>query len=230
MEPARTTTAGSQTLARGLRALELVAAARDGMSVQEIADELDVHRSIASRLLATLAEFRLTTRGQDNRYRPGAGLAALSAGVHLTLREAADPVLRDLAAELNATVSLLVVEGDEAVALAVVEPPRANYLISFRAGGHHPLGRGSAGVALLAAAAPIPGEAPAITEARKRGYASTFGEVEPGAYGVAVPLPPTPGMPRACLNLITHRVELAEAAPPTLIAAAERLHATLTSM
>ncbi|MFS3128300.1 IclR family transcriptional regulator [Nocardioides sp. Bht2] len=227
MEPARSSAAGSQTLARGLRALQLVAGARNGLSVQEIADELDVHRSIASRLLATLADFRLVTRGRDNRYLPGAGLAALSAGVHLALREAADPVLHELAAELNATVSLLVVEGDEAVALAVVEPPRVNYLISFRAGAHHPLGRGSAGVALLAASPARPGEAPAITEARSRGYAATFGEVEPGAYGVAVPLPPTPGMPAACLNLITHRADLAEGAPPTLIAAAERLHAAL---
>ncbi|TYL49718.1 helix-turn-helix domain-containing protein [Nocardioides sp. BGMRC 2183] len=227
MEPARSTAAGSQTLARGLRALELVAGAQDGLSVQEIAGQLDVHRSIASRLLATLAEFRLVARGQDNRYRPGAGLAALATGVHLTLREAADPVLRDLAAELNATVALLVIEGQEAVALSVVEPPRATYLISFRTGGHHPLGRGSAGVALLAALPPRPGEPEAVAESRERGYASTFGEVEPGAYGVAVPLPSTPGMPTACINLITHRAELAESAPPALLAAAETLHAAL---
>lgn len=227
MDSARGTSSGSQTLARGLRALELVSGAPDGLSIQEIAVELDVHRSIASRLLATLADFRLVSRGQDNRYRPGAGLAALATGIHLTLREEADPVLREVAAELNATVALLVVEGAEAVALSVVEPPRASYLISFRTGGHHPLGRGSAGVALLAAQPARPGEAAAVREARDRGYASTFGEVEPGAYGVAVPLPHTPGMPTACLNLITHRADLAEAAPPTLITAAERLHAAL---
>ena len=48
---------GSQTLDRGIRALEMVAAAPGGMTVQEVADRLEVHRTIAHRLLAT-ANFR----------------------------------------------------------------------------------------------------------------------------------------------------------------------------
>jgi len=226
MESARPA-AGAQTLARGLRALELVATSRDGMTVQEVAGELDVHRSIASRVLSTLADHRLVLRGADGRYRTGAGLAALATGVHSTLREAAEPILRELAAELGATVSLLVVEGSEAVALSVVEPPGATYVLSFRTGGHHPLGRGSAGVALLAAQPPAPGEAANVTEAREQGFASTFGEVEPGAYGVAVPLPAVAGVPAACLNLITYRPEIAADAAPVLMKAAARLHALL---
>ncbi|MBM7516090.1 IclR family transcriptional regulator [Nocardioides nitrophenolicus] len=228
MTTPRAAAPGAQTLARGLRALELVAGATEGMSVQELSAELDVHRSITSRLLTTLADFRLVTRGQDGRYRPGAGLAALATGVHMTLREAAEPILRDLAARLDATVSLLVVEGDEAVALTVVEPPRASFLISFRTGGHHPLGRGSAGIALLAALPPQPGEPEAVAEARRAGHARTYGEVEPGAYGVAAPIPHVAGMPTACINLITHRVEVADAAAPAIEAAAAELHARLS--
>ncbi|GLX49662.1 transcriptional regulator [Streptomyces hygroscopicus subsp. hygroscopicus] len=217
---------GTQTLARGLRALQLVSTAADGLSVQEVAGALDVHRSIASRLLSTLADFHLVTRGGDGRYRTGTGLAALAAGIHATLRAAADPVLHELAAELGATVSLLVVEGGQAVALSVVEPPGGVYRLSFRTGSRHPLGRGSAGVALLAAQAPSPGEAASVTEARERGFAATFGEVEPGAYGVAVPLV-VEGLPVACLNLITSRAEIAGHAAPALVAAAERLRAGL---
>jgi len=218
---------GAQTLARGLRALELVAVARDGASIQEIAAELDVHRSIASRILSTLADARLVARSADGRYRTGAGLAALAAGVHGTLRATAEPFMRELAVELNATISLLVIEGDEAVALAVIEPPSSGYVLSFRAGARHPLGRGASGVALLAASPRLPGEAEKVTIARDRGYAATFGEVEPGAYGVAVPLALDEGMPVACLNLITYRPELAESAAPQLMAAAERVSAAL---
>ncbi|MFS0884845.1 IclR family transcriptional regulator [Aeromicrobium sp. 179-A 4D2 NHS] len=214
---------GSQTLARGLRALELVAQAADGASIQEIAAELGVHRSIASRLLSTLAEARLAVRGADGRYRAGAGLAALAVGIHASLRAAAEPVMRELAAKLGATISLLVVEGDEAVALAVIEPPSSAYVLSFRTGSRHPLGRGSAGVALLAAQAAAPRETEAVRTAREQGYAATFGEVEPGAYGVAVPLRHTDGLPVACLNLITYREEIADSAAPVLMDAAERI-------
>ncbi|GAB3580829.1 IclR family transcriptional regulator [Calidifontibacter terrae] len=215
--------AGSQTLARGLRALELIGRAVDGCSIQEVAEALDVHRSIASRLLSTLVDFRFVVRGPDGRFRVGSGLAALASGVHTTLRVAAEPVLRDLAEELGATVSLLVAEGDEAVGLSVVSPARSSYHLAFQTGTRHPLDRAAGGVALRAALPPYDGEDPRVAEARTRGWAQTFGEVEPGAYGVAVPLPAVPGIPVSCLNLITHRAEIAEAAPPRLVAAATRL-------
>ncbi|MGH3349173.1 MAG: IclR family transcriptional regulator [Nocardioides sp.] len=225
-ETARPAT-GSQTLARGLRTLELVSTARDGLSIQEVATHLDVHRSIASRVLATLAEFRLVTRSPDGRYRTGTGLTALAAGIHTTLRAAAEPAMRELAEDLGATISLLVAEGSEAVALSVVEPPGAAYVLSFRTGSRHPIGRGSAGVALLAAQPALPGERDSVTEARRLGYAETFGEVEQGAYGVAVPLPSAEGVPPACLNLITHRGEVAGGSAPKLVAAAARVAAAL---
>lgn len=219
--------AGSQTLARGLRALELVATARDGVTIQEIAEQLGVHRSIASRLLATLADFRLITRGGDGRYRVGAGLAALASGIQTTLRVAAEPIMRELAEGLGATISLLVAEGDEAVALSVVSPALAQYHLAFNTAARHPLGRAAGGVALQAALPPALGEQPRVAEARARGYAQTFGEVEPGAHGVAVALPHLAGVPAACLNLITHREEIAAKAPPALMEAAARLAAQL---
>src|SRR5689334_1484700 len=88
--------AGSQTLDRGLRALELVTAAPGGMTVQEVANRLDVHRTIAHRLLATLADHHLIARGPDNRFRAGGGLAALAGGLQTTLRDTSMPIMREL--------------------------------------------------------------------------------------------------------------------------------------
>jgi DNA-binding IclR family transcriptional regulator len=96
--PARNT--GSQTLDRGIRALELVAAAPQGMTVQEVADRLEVHRTIAHRLLTTLADHHLVARGPDNRFRAGGGLTALAGGLLSTLRDTALPIMRELAEEL----------------------------------------------------------------------------------------------------------------------------------
>jgi len=221
MESARPA-AGSQTLDRGLRALEMVATARDGLTIQDVSAALGVHRSIASRLLSTLVDRRLVLRGGDGRFRAGAELAALAAGVHATLRATATPVLHQLVEQLGATIALLVAEGGEAVALEVAEPPAAPYVLSFRTGSRHPLGKGSAGAALRAALPPAPGEDEAVVQARRRGYAETFGEVESGAYGVAVPIA-VPGLPPACLNLITHRSEIATSAGPVLAEAAAQI-------
>ncbi len=214
---------GTQTLARGLHALELVAQAPDGVAIQEIAEALEVHRTIASRLLATLSDFRLVIRSADGRYRVGSGLAALASNIHSTLRGAAEPILRELAEELGATISLLVAEGDEAVGLAVVSPARSQYHLAFQTGGRHPISKAAGGIALRAALPYVAGEEARVTQARNVGYAQTMGEVEPGAYGVAVPVPAVSGMPVACLNLITHRAEIAADAAPALIAAASRL-------
>jgi DNA-binding IclR family transcriptional regulator len=46
-ETPTTTAPGSQTLARGLNALQLVADAAAGLTVQQVADGLGVHRTIA---------------------------------------------------------------------------------------------------------------------------------------------------------------------------------------
>jgi len=103
--------AGSQTLDRGIRALEMVAAASGGMTVQDVADGLGVHRTIAHRLLATLADHRLIARGPDNRFRAGGGLTALAGGVQSTLRETAIspamPDIDEMPTDHNAQVDLL---------------------------------------------------------------------------------------------------------------------------
>ncbi len=97
--------AGSQTLARGLTALQIVAASATGLTVQELADRVGVHRTIAYRLLSTLTHFRLVAKGEDGRYRPAAGLAVLGASFDRNVRQLSLPTLRALADELGTTVS-----------------------------------------------------------------------------------------------------------------------------
>jgi len=181
--PVASRNAGSQTLDRGLRALEMVAAAPDGMTVQEVADRLEVHRTIAHRLLATLADHHVVARGPDNRFRAGGGLAALANGLQSTLRETALPIMREVAEELQSTVVLLVREGEEVVGIAVASPVSATYHLAFRAGSRHPLGRGSAGIFLLSALPARPGERPEVTRARTQGLPSARARWSPARTG-----------------------------------------------
>ncbi|WP_328358829.1 helix-turn-helix domain-containing protein [Mycobacterium sp. NBC_00419] len=219
---------GAQTLARGLTALQLVAGARDGLTIQQVADAIGVHRTIAYRLLSTLASYRLVARSDDGRFRVAAGLAALGATFDNNVRELSLPILRQLADELGSTVSLLVAEGDQQVAIAVIVPTHVSYQLSFHEGSRYPLDRGAAGVALLAAMPPQPGERGLVTETRAKGWVITHGEIEPNTYGLAVPVHRPPTSPHACINLISHREDVVRRGRDAVVDAAQRLSAVLS--
>jgi DNA-binding IclR family transcriptional regulator len=220
---------GNQTLARGLRVLLAIADSRRGLTVVEVAELLGVHRSIAYRLLQTLSDFGLAARGRDGAYTPGARLATLAEAYLPTLRDVARPVMQGLADRLQSTVSLFVEQGDEAVAISLVEPTTATHHIAFRPGMRTSLSVGAAAYAIVASGPPVSGESKAIGVARKRGFARSHGEVEPGAYGVAAWIPMGQAGPRACLNLITYREDIAAAAGPDLRRAADEVSRLLRS-
>lgn len=219
---------GSQTLARGLNALQLVAGAPGGMTVQQVADGVGVHRTIAYRLLGTLAEFRLIAKGDDGRYRPAAGLAVLGASFDRNVRQLSVPTLRALADELGTTVSLLVAEGDQQVAVAVIVPTQVAYQLAFHEGSRYPLNRGAAGIALLASLPPRPGERDLVARAREQGWVITHAEIEPNTYGLAVPVHREPPAPPTCINLISHREDVVMRGKDAVLKAAKELSATLS--
>ena len=164
-----------------------------------------MHRTIAYRLLSTLTQNRYLVKGDDGRYRPAAMLAVLGASFDNNLRQLSVPTLRTLADDLGTTVSLLVAEGDQQVAVAVIVPTLVFYQLSFHEGSRHPLERGAAGIALLSSMPPRPGERDLVPLTREQGWVITHGEVEPDTYGLAVPVKRRPPSPPTCLNLISHR-------------------------
>lgn len=220
-------TAGSQTLARGLTVLKSVAAAADGLAVSEVASSVGVHRTVAYRMLNTLSDAGLVHRGEDGRYRGAAGLAVLATAAHRALLAAARPVLRATVDELGAAVALIVRDGEDAAALAVLSPTRGGFHIMFSEGSRHPLDRGAAGLATRASGPVRPGESELVAQARRKGFALTFGEVEPGMYGLAVPLDRNATGVEGCLNLISVREGQAREATRPLEAAAQRIAETM---
>jgi DNA-binding IclR family transcriptional regulator len=163
----------AQTLDRGLRLLQFVADTPAGLTVTEAANRLGVGRAVVYRLAATLVAHGLIRRDQSGRLRLGAAVLHLARRAQPLVADAALPALRELAERVGATAHLTVVEGAEAVALAVVEPSWTRFHVAYRTGSRHPLERGAAGRAILAGRT---GTADPV---------STTGELEPGAYGVA---------------------------------------------
>ncbi|MFB7654580.1 MULTISPECIES: IclR family transcriptional regulator [unclassified Streptomyces] len=171
----------SQTLDRGLRVLKLLADTDHGLTVTELSHKLGVNRTVVYRLLATLEQHALVRRDLGGRARVGLGVLGLGRQVHPLVREAAMPALRSLAEDIGATAHLTLVDGAEALAVAVVEPTWTDYHVAYRAGFRHPLERGAAGKAILSARQPS-------EAADGPGYTLTHGELEAGACGAAAPL------------------------------------------
>jgi DNA-binding IclR family transcriptional regulator len=171
----------SRTLERGVRLLHLLAAsASGGATVTELAARLESSRPAVYRLVATLAQYGMVQRDRAGRIRLGLGVLQLARGVQPLLREKAMPVLRELAEEVGATAHLTIADGDEALAVAVVEPSWTDVHVAYRVGSRHPLDRGAAGRAIL--------QARGGKRAARGPYVMTEGELQRGARGVAAPV------------------------------------------
>ncbi len=183
----------SQTLDRGLRALEVLVAAPGGLTVTELAARLDVNRTVAYRLVTTLEQHSLVRKDPRGRLHIGLGLLPLAAAVQPVLRVAAMPVLRDLAESVGCTAHLTVADGGQALALAVVEPSWTDFHVSYRVGARHPLDQGAAGKAILLGRG---------SRADAASYVVTAGELQPGARGLAAPVLGLDGL-EASVGIVT---------------------------
>jgi DNA-binding IclR family transcriptional regulator len=199
-----------QSVDRAAAILEILA--RDGEAgVTEIARELGVHKSTASRLLAALDRRELvaqdTARG---RFRLGVGLLRLAgaAGRGLDLTQESRPVCRALAQEVGETVNLAILSGRDALYLDQVAGPAALSPHNW-AGQRIPLHATSDGKILLAylpaaeilehlvpplerftehTVTALPEFARLLAQTRERGYATAVDELEEGLTAVAAPV------------------------------------------
>ncbi|GAA4478208.1 IclR family transcriptional regulator [Microbacterium panaciterrae] len=188
-------TPASQTLSRGIRILEVLADALGALSIDEVAARLGVHRSIAYRLVRTLEDHGLVGRDAAGLVSLGPRMAALAAGVAHDLQAEALPELTAIANDLGMTCFLAVLDGEECITLASVEPRHAVASVAQRPGARHPVTVGAPGKAILAQLpdAEWPDGADvalhrAVAEAKERGFATSHDEVIPTVRSVAVPL------------------------------------------
>ncbi|SDX65560.1 transcriptional regulator, IclR family [Geodermatophilus africanus] len=192
----------SQTLDRGLRILEHLAAVGTPQPIADIGQAVGLHRSITYRLLRTLEDHQLVERDPAGHYRLGLGVVGLARGVRTDLQSAALPRLDALVAHLGMTAFLVVRAGDEAVTVSSVEPHDSPAHVVYRPGIRHPVGQGAPGLALLMPEAATPEDREALREARRLGWATSRGEVIPGLRSVAAPVLGPDGGTRAALAVV----------------------------
>ncbi|MER6946660.1 helix-turn-helix domain-containing protein [Nonomuraea sp. NPDC000554] len=199
----------AQTLERGLRLLRLLADGKGGRTPTELSAGLSLSRPVVYRLLTTLMNEGFVRRDTEGRVHLGYGVLVLAQAVQPLLRAAALPALRRLAEQVGATAHLTVAEGDDGLAVAVVEPSWTNMHVAYREGSRHPLSKGAAGQAILA-----------LREGR-HDYLVTEGQLQEGARGIAAPVTGLPWL-EASVGVVTFG-PLEESTGPRVVQAAAEL-------
>ncbi len=201
-----------QSLERGIDLLFLFSEEKPILSLQEIAEALDLPESTAYRLVATLYKKGVLARDSDGKgYELHASLLRLQGGLRgrLDIRRLALPCLKALARESGETAQLSLLQGHEIVCAEAVSSPHTIRFIPEK-GRALPLHASALGRAVLAfvpeafldrylqqtglrAMTPYPVTDPRefralLSQIRVQGWAVSFQQMYLGARGVAVPI------------------------------------------
>jgi DNA-binding IclR family transcriptional regulator len=104
---------GVQAIARAAVVLRALETAPEGIGLADLATAVELPKSTVHRLLAALSAEELVELGPDGTARLGSGLVRLGAATRRGLRFRLAPVMLRLRRELDETVDLAVLEGDE---------------------------------------------------------------------------------------------------------------------
>ena len=233
-----------QSVDRAVAILEILA--RDGEAgVTEVARELDVHKSTASRLLAALDRRELVTQDKARgKFRLGVGIVRLAgaASARLDVVQESRPVCRALGHQVGETINLAILSGRDALYLDQVAGPAALSPHNW-AGQHIPVHATSDGKVLLAylpaaqlkecLAPPLArftdrtitavAEFPQLlAEVRRRGFATAVEELEAGLTAVAAPVRNAEGTVIASISASGPSFRIPADRIPSLAAAVRR--------
>lgn len=174
----------------------LEAVAKEPCGLAELCTRTGLPRATAHRLAVGLEVHRLLRRGSDGRWRPGAALAELAGGAVDPLLDAASSVLPRLRDRTGESVQLYRRDGSQRVCISTAEPP-SGLRDTVPVGARLPMSAGSGAKVLAAWADPatqrtllsdaVYGER-ALLEVRRRGWAQSVGEREPGVASVSAPV------------------------------------------
>lgn len=140
---------GVQSLHRALDILEIISRHRGHMAIGEIAASSDIPLPTIHRLLQTLVARGYVLRLPNRHYALGFRLMSLGLSVNSLLGANAGSILSRVGAELDATVSLVMLSGEQAEYLAQVPASHAPRMY-MQVGRKVPLHCTAGGKALLA--------------------------------------------------------------------------------
>lgn len=189
--------AGSQTLARGLAALDIIGSAPAPISVAALSQQLDIHRSMGYRLVKTLEQSGFVERDAEGGLCLGTKIAILARRVAKDLLSVATPELAAIAEALEMTAFLVAYDGEYAVTLSSAEPTQLETTLGKKPGSRHAVGQGAPGKVIQSLLKP--------KKFPPKPYEISENEVIQGIASVAVPLHLASGQPASIAVLYLAR-------------------------
>jgi DNA-binding IclR family transcriptional regulator len=174
----------------------LHAVAESPCGLAELCERTGLPRATAHRLAAGLETHRLLTRNGDGRWHLGPALTELASHVDDPLVAAGAVVLPRLRELTGESVQVYRREGTSRICVAALEPP-AGLRDTVPVGTRLPMTAGSGAKVLLAWADKATQEAVlpvakfterTLAEVRKRGWAQSAAEREPGVASISAPV------------------------------------------
>jgi DNA-binding IclR family transcriptional regulator len=185
---------GIGVLDKAVGVLQTIAESPCGLA--ELCDRTGLPRATAHRLAAGLEIHRLLARDAEGRWRLGPAVSELAAQVNDPLLAGSATVLPRLREITGESVQLYRREGTSRICIAAVEPP-AGLRDTVLVGARLPMTAGSGAKVLLAfgddatRAAVLPDAKfsdRVLAEVRRRGWAQSAAEREPGVASVSAPV------------------------------------------
>jgi DNA-binding IclR family transcriptional regulator len=185
---------GIGVLDKAVGILHVIAESPCGLA--ELCDRTGLPRATTYRLAAALEVHRLLGRDEDGRWGLGPAVTELAAHVNDPLLAACAAVLPQLRESTGESVQLYRREGTSRVCIAALEPT-AGLRDTVPVGARLPMTAGSGAKVLLAhsdaatQAAVLPTAMftdRVLAEVRKRGWAQSVAEREPGVASVSAPV------------------------------------------
>lgn len=118
---------GVQSIERALDIIEAVAVEQSGLTLTEISDCVDLHKSTVHRVLSTLIKRNYISKTAEGRYKIGLKpIEVVSYYINnLELQTEARPYVSQITAELGLTAHLGVLDGDKVVYIEKVDTQSA---------------------------------------------------------------------------------------------------------
>jgi DNA-binding IclR family transcriptional regulator len=187
----------------------LQAVAKEPCSLAELCTRTGLPRATAHRLAVGLEVHRLLRRGSDGRWRPGTALTELAGGATDPLLDAASAVLPRLRDITGESVQLYRRDGMQRVCVSAAEPP-SGLRDTVPVGARLPMTAGSGAKVLAAWSDPATQRAlladalygeRTLLEVRRRGWAQSVAEREPGVASVSAPVRDSSGTVVAAVSV-----------------------------
>ena len=173
---------------RLLRVLDLFSPRQPAWTPPEAARALKISRASAYRYFQLLQDAGFVEQVAAHRYALGPRIVELDRQIRLAdplVQASADEMVK-LAKETGGIVLLCRLHKDRVLCIHQERGPRAPRFVSYERGRAMPLDRGATSKVILAF---LPqGNAKGLEEIRKERLCIAYGEVDPDACGVAVPL------------------------------------------